>query len=284
MTASDELAAVRLDLRRIVNDINDVVDTVEKSLHVYLDHAARVIKRRSMGFPSDRGTWVRIECRGLERLDGQGWGLESAAFVLPGVIPIPQWYAGISWHDQDRRVMWRADETQLIEQSPIGRAASATALPDSWWVKLDAALDKLATTDTTRLATPDLAPISARRVHAAIAKVFPEAPAPIEQWTTAHADLNWANMTGSQLWILDWEDWGRAPRGLDAANLWFSSLTVPDLAEKVLQHRRADLESPTGRTMRLFKCAELLAWADPSDPLYSLAKQAAQQVLNTPAT
>ncbi|WP_194904723.1 hypothetical protein [Catenulispora rubra] len=280
--ASDPLAAVRLDLRRVLGDIDDVVDTVEKSLQIYLDRAARVIKRRSMGFPSDRGTWVRIECRGLERLDGQGWGLETAAFALPG-IPIPRWYAGISWHDQDRRVMWRADETQLIEQKPIGRAAYATALPDSWWDKLDTALDKLATTNTTRLATPDLAPISHRRVHAAIADVFPEAAATIEEWTTAHADLNWANIPGGQLWILDWEDWGRAPRGLDAANLWFSSLAAPGLAETVLKHRRSDLESPTGRTMRLLKCAELLAWADAGEPLYSPAKQAAQQLLDAAA-
>lgn len=76
----------------------------------------------------------------------------------------------------------------------------------------------------------------------------------------------------------------RAPRGLDAANLWFSSLTVPVLAEKVLQHRRADLESPTGRTMRLFKCAELLAWADETEPFYGPAKQAVQQLLDTLAT
>lgn len=74
----------------------------------------------------------------------------------------------------------------------------------------------------------------------------------------------------------------RAPRGLDAANLWFSSLADPGLAEKVLRHRQNDLESPTGRTMRLFKCAELLAWADETDPLYGPAKQAAQQLLDTP--
>lgn len=68
----DQPAAVRLGLRRVT--VEDVVDTVEKALHTRLDSTAAVIKRRSMGFPSDRGTWVRIECRGLERLDGQGWG------------------------------------------------------------------------------------------------------------------------------------------------------------------------------------------------------------------
>ena len=268
-------AAVRLDLRRV--PVDDVVDAVEKALDTRLNRAAGVIKRRSMGFASDRSTWVRIECRGLERLDGQGWGLEAAT-VLVGVS-IPKWYAGISWHDQRRRVMWRADETQLIDRAPIGRPADANALPDSWWTELDAAMDELAGTHTSRIATPDLEPISTERVTAAIAKVFPEATAPVEQWTTAHADLNWANMTGPQLWILDWEDWGQAPRGLDAANLWFNSLAIPSLADRILKHRRADLESPTGRTMRLFKCAELLAWADQTEQLHGPAQRAAHHLL-----
>lgn len=272
----DQPAAVRLDLRRVA--VDDVVDTVEKALDTRLHRADGVLKRRSMGFPSDRRTWVRIECRGIERLDGQGWGLESAA-VLSGV-PIPQWHAGISWHDQDRQVMWRADETQLIEHKPIGRSAAATVLPESWWAAFDAAMEHLAQGPTTRLATPDLEPISLERIHGAISKVFPGAVMPVEEWATAHADLNWANMTGPTLWILDWEDWGRAPRGLDAANLWFASLAVPGLAETVLHHRVADLESPTGRTMRLFMCAQLLAWADESEPLYEPATRAARQLLD----
>ena len=273
-------AAQRLDLRRV--DVEDVIDRIESALMTRLHREQAVRKRRSLGFRTNRASWVRIECRGLERLDGQGWGLEAAA-TLAGV-PIPHWHAGLSWLDPARQVMWRADETQLIEQSPIGRSTAASSLPDSWWTDFDAAMDTLAETSTTRLATPDLEPISVERVRAAIAKVLPDADAPIEEWTTAHADLNWANVTGPELWILDWEDWGRAPRGLDAANLWFSSLVVPGLAEKMLHHRRADLESATGRTMRLFKCAELLAWADKSEPLYVPAVRAVQDLLGTTPT
>ena len=73
-----------------------------------------------------------------------------------------------------------------------------------------------------------------------------------------------------------------APRGLDAANLWCGSLASPDLAERILHHRRADLGSSTGRTMRLFKCAELLAWANDSEPLFGPCRRAAQQLLDLP--
>jgi hypothetical protein len=264
--------AQRYDLRHVA--IDDVLDRVERSLQLRLVAEGSVRKRRSIGFRSDRGTWVRIECRGLERFDGQGWGLEAAR-VLHGV-PVPDWLAGVSWFDPLRHTMWRVDETRLIDESPVGRASSAALLADDWWAAFDIAMDALAEHRSTRLATPDCESISVERVEAAIRKVFPDAVGlVIDEWTTAHADLNWANMTGPELWILDWEDWGTAPRGLDAANLWFGSLTVPDVAEKVRRRRHADLESATGRTMALFKCAELLSWADETEPLYAPAKREA---------
>lgn len=268
-------AAQRLDLRKVA--IDDVLTRVEKSLQLAMNPEGAVRKRRSIGFRSDRDTWVRVECRGPERFDGQGWGLEAAQ-VLDGV-PVPRWYAGISWRDTERDVMWRADETQLIDEAPVGRAVNASELPDAWWEALNVAMDELASHVTTRAATPDCEPINLERVEAAIRKIFPDAAdLRIDEWATAHADLNWANMTGPRLWILDWEDHGRAPRGLDAANLWFGSLAVPEIAEKVYRSRRHDLESRTGQVMQLFKCAELLAWADEAEPMYPPARREADRL------
>lgn len=204
-------AAQRLDLRK--TDVPDVLARVKAALQAAVcDEGPEtyVRKRRSIGFRTERNTWVRIECRGRERLDGQAWGLESAAAIRE--VPIPTWHAGLSWLDTERDVMWRADETAYIDQAPIGRASNAPGLPPSWWAACNAALGELARHPTARNATPDLEPINAARVGAAITKVFPEcAQVSLDEWTTAHADLNWANMTGPTLWILDWEDWGRAP-------------------------------------------------------------------------
>jgi hypothetical protein len=90
--------------------------------------------------------------------------------------------------------------------------------------------------------------------------------------------LGWANLTGPTLWILDWEDFGSAPRGLDAATLWAGSLAVPEVADKVLESRRRDLDSRTGQIMMLFKCAELLSWADEREPLYAPTRREAERL------
>jgi len=268
-------AAQRLDLREVA--VDDVLSRVEVSLQLALNREGSIRKRRSIGFRSDRGTWVRVECRGLDRFDGQGWGLEAAQ-SLDGV-PVPNWYAGISWLDTKRRVLWRADETQLVEEAPVGRAANAPNLPDTWWAEFNAAMDQLVGLATSRTATPDGKPITPERVEMAIRKIFPDAAGLyIDEWTTAHADLNWANMTGPRLWILDWEDFGRAPRGLDAASLWFGSLAVSGLADRVYDARRQDLGSRSGQVMQLFKCAELLSWADESEPLFVPARREADRL------
>jgi hypothetical protein len=72
---------------------------------------------------------------------------------------------------------------------------------------------------------------------------------------TAHADLHWGNLTAPQCNLLDWEDWGLAPGGLDAATLWGFSLGVPSLAERVEREFRADLDTRSGKLAKLLFCA-----------------------------
>lgn len=278
MTVDAIPAAQRYDLRRV--EVKDVLDRVQHSLQLRFDSDNAVRKRRSIGARTDRGTWVRIECRGLERLDGQGWGIEAAE-ILQGV-PKPKWYAGVSWFDPARQVVWRADETSYVAEQPIGKAPAAADLPETWWTELDAALDALARRPVTRLATPDCAPITQERITSVIETAFPgRIDTTVDEWTTAHADLNWANLTGPTLQLLDFEDWGRAPRGLDAASLWRSSLTVADVADRIRRQRRLDLGSRTGRIMMLFYCAEIMVWADDSEPTLCPARAEAAQLLST---
>ncbi len=178
--------------------------------------------------------------------------------------------------------MWRADETDLLPGAPVGSSVLAAdpVLSDDWWQAFNASLDALAKQHTSRVATPHTVTITQSGVAAAIHRFLPGGvDTTVERWLPAHADLNWANVTGPEFCLFDWEDWGLAPQGLDAASLWGNSLAVPALAERVRHERRDDLESRDGRLMTLFVCAKILAPdAHPEDPRLEPARLMAAQV------
>lgn len=272
-------ATAPVDLR--VEPVDDILDETERALRTRLDRETLLRKRRSLGARTDRGSWVRIERRPFDRVGGQGWNGTECAALLEGVA-MPRWHRGVSWRDPEVAVMWRVDETDLLPGAPVGGSVLAAdpQLPEEWWRALNASLDALATQHTTRVATPDTVMITESGVAAAVRRFLPESvDTALDRWRPAHADLNWANVSGPEFSLFDWEDWGMAPRGLDAASLWGNSLAVPALAERVHRERRHDLESRDGRLMTLFVCAKILAPdAHPEDPRLEPARAMAARV------
>jgi hypothetical protein len=163
-----------------------------------------------------------------------------------------------------------------------GRAASFSAEPElseAWWATLNSSLDALAKHSTTRIATSAGSRITQERVSTTIRHVFPDVDTTIDEWTTAHADFAWPNLTAPGCFILDWEDWGVAPRGYDAATLRGESLAVPALAERVYQERRTDLDSRSGQLSQLYYCAKVIAAGERSGPLLVPATELANQLV-----
>ncbi|WP_460082416.1 hypothetical protein [Streptomyces variabilis] len=279
MTLSVPSARV-VDLR--VESVDDVLDRVEQSLQVRLDRDTVLRKRRSVGARTDRDTWVRIERRGLDKIGAQGWNGTECAARLEGIAQ-PAWQGCVVWRGADEPVMWRADETELLPGMPIGTAVLSEdpKLPDEWWQAFNASLDALAAQDTRRVATPDTVTVTQALVTESIHSVFSgDFDTTVERWVPAHADLNWANMTAPTFSLFDWEDWGNAPRGLDSASLWGSSLAVPALADRVRQERRRDFESRDGKLMTLFVCSKILGPdAHPEDPRLEPARRMAEQIV-----
>ncbi|MGH3867079.1 MAG: hypothetical protein ACRDQ4_13240 [Pseudonocardiaceae bacterium] len=235
---------MKRDLRK--QSVEDVLSHVESSLNLRLDRQALVRKRRSLGACTDRGTWVRIEARPLAKIAAQGQagnGMEAAA-LLHGIAK-PAWFTAVSWHDSPGQVLWRADEVELVTAAPVrsnGPLSGDVELSDEWWDTLNTSLDNLARQHTTRVATPDTDTITQALVTTEINRAFPdqvEATVTDHEWVPAHADLNWANLTSPECWILDWEDHGLAPRGLDPATL---AAQLPDRPDA----RRAGLSRATG--------------------------------------
>jgi hypothetical protein len=272
-----------MDLR--TQPCDDAIAHVERCLDVRLDLEAAVVKRRSLGARTDRRTWVRIEARPLSMLAGQGGGVESAA-CLPRTVAKPEWYRGLSWQAPEHHLLWRADETELVTVPPVkpgGVLRADPGLAEAWWATMSRSLGALAAQTTIRVATPHMVPISQRRVTAMIERVFAgRVETTVTEWAVAHADVAWANVTAPECWLLDWEDWGVAPRGWDAATLWGNSLAVPALAARVQREYQADLGSRSGLLSQLFFCAEMIAAGDGyAGPLAAPSRREATRLISS---
>jgi len=122
---------------------------------------------------------------------------------------------------------------------------------DTWWTGLRNALDRVAATPTDRVA------VRREWVERAVPKYL-HAPAPDPTtWTTAHGDLHWANLTTHGPKFLDWEGWGVAPAGYDAAMLHTYSLAEPDVAARVRRNLPI-LDTPDGLLAETIVVTELL--------------------------
>nr|WP_246868920.1 hypothetical protein [Saccharopolyspora sp. ASAGF58] len=264
-----------IDVRHTAHD--DVVERAEHALSVRLDRTSVVYGESgaSEGYRTTAGTWVRLERRNRERAGGQAWiGLEESA-TIPGVRK-PSWFQSATWDDKARGVVWRADEVQLVTAPTVSSLDTALTLPDSWWAGLSSSLDQLAAYSTTRIG------MSQQHVTRRITEVFGDgADTTVDEWSTAHTDVHWDNVT-TDGYLIDWEDWGRAPRGLDAACLWQASLPVPELAERVRQVFAADLDTRSGKLAMLLQAANAVRAAarlGGPTPLSGPARAAADQLL-----
>ncbi|QYN18888.1 hypothetical protein [Amycolatopsis sp. DSM 110486] len=124
----------------------------------------------------------------------------------------PEWFQGATWADPGREVVWRADEVEFIASPVVGDLAAAACLPDAWWTMVRESFAALAAHQTDRVG------MAQAHFTKRVGEVFPGVDTFVDEWTTAHADVHWHNLS-AEGHLIDWEDWGRAPRGLDAATL-----------------------------------------------------------------
>jgi aminoglycoside phosphotransferase (APT) family kinase protein len=135
----------------------------------------------------------------------------------------------------------------------VPKVTAALRLPAGWYDQLRNALDLLSTVDTDRHT------ISQQYLHTVMPRYL-DAPADstVPAWTTAHGDLHFANLCAPTVTVLDWEGWGLAPTGYDAAMLHTYSLLVPDTANQVYAAFADILDTPAGLFAQRAVVCELL--------------------------
>ncbi|MYR34830.1 hypothetical protein GTW20_21880 [Nocardiopsis alba] len=260
----------------------DVLALVERWLGVELDRASASYGNTgsTVGYLTDTGMWVRIQWRRTTRMNGQAWTGAECASVLTGVAK-PRLRRSVRWQDDARDAVWRADEMTAVRSPVVSGNGSITHDPhldDAWWAELKTSLDALAAHETDR--------VGMRQAHLTrrITEIFGRSvDTGVDEWRTAHADLHWGNLTAPDCHLLDWEDWGAAPRGYDAATLWGFSLGVPAVADRVRREFEHDLETRAGRISRLLFCANVLrayARSGKSMPFTEPARQAADELID----
>ncbi|MBO0880188.1 MAG: hypothetical protein J2P17_07500 [Mycobacterium sp.] len=205
--------------------------------------------------------WLRVVVEAHEWAEGAWWTGNVDANVLTDV-PKPEVIA--HWDAADGQWAVRAELSTLLDGSPCSptpELRQPLTLDNTWWHTLRGALDSLAATPTTRvhLRQSDLT----RR----LAVFFGNRPGDttIHRWATAHSDLHWANLLHPRCAVVDWEGWGQAPAGYDAATLYAHSLLVPAMAEDVHTLFADLLNARDGLLVQLAVTARLLLRIDAGD-------------------
>ncbi|MGW1533853.1 hypothetical protein [Streptomyces aureus] len=213
---------------------------------------------RTLGAPARTaaGTpvWLRLVSAPADKASGKLWEGASdaqAAFGdLDGRRPaLLGMYEAVGDATAYRAELSARVDEPVLSDDPI--LQHELQLPDTWWNDLAGTLEKVAAAETDRVAV--------RQQY--MDRVIPEfirIPAPAAtRWTTAHADVHWANLTSAPLRLLDWEGWGSAPEGFDAAILYAYTLLQPDTAARVRAHFPV-LGTSAGLAAEATACAQLL--------------------------
>jgi hypothetical protein len=205
---------------------------------------------------SDGPAWLRVSHAAKGRLVDTFWtGAVEAHEHIPPSVPRPALRLSRDWIDSDEA--YRAELYDHAGASVIDSSTAITsspALPGRWWAEVRAALAAIATISTLRMtiqpgflnwAMPHYLMIS----HANYTAI---------PWVTAHGDFHFGNLCGPRLAILDWEGWGLAPPGYDAATLHSYSLLVPEATTQIARELGNLLGSPGGQYAELAVITEML--------------------------
>ncbi|WP_086746984.1 phosphotransferase [Streptomyces scabiei] len=209
----------------------------------------------------DRGAcWLRLISAPEDKAAGKIWeGSGQAAALFDGHVRKPLLY-DTSDTNRDGHA-YRAELHQYVTEVAVSPSPVLRTDPDpptTWWDSLRADLDYVSRVPTDRVA------VRQEWVDRSVPR-FLDIPGPrITDRTTAHGDLHTANLTNTTPYLLDWEGFGHAPAGYDAAMLLAYSLLVPAFTQRV-RDTFPVLKTEPGRVAQIIVITELLQSASRGD-------------------
>lgn len=225
----------------------------------------------------DRIAWLRLVA--AKTPGGKLWnGTGDAEDLFADAVPRPRLLGVDETSHQGMAV--RAElltyvSARVISPTPnLTPGSIAAKLSDQWWEHLR---DAVRTLTVTPAPTQRESVVSAAFVKRTIRRYLDIDVDPASvPWTLAHGDLHWANLTESPLTILDWEGFGPAPVGFDAANLYAYSLPDSAVARRVRTVFGDELGGPSGRLAELLVAVIILQAAE-RDPIHARLAPAVRQ-------
>ncbi|MFD7025245.1 phosphotransferase [Promicromonospora sukumoe] len=189
---------------------------------------------RTIAAPVTGPAWLRLTSEQPRWTDKDTmWDGIAAATGQPfDDIPMPRHLRSVVWTDGGLVV--RADLLTYVSQQAIGTGLVLdhdVDLSDSWWRAIHSGLEPLQRITTTERVAADPREKSFQNYFLAMfgVRIDPERV----EMSMSHGDLHFGNLTAPELVILDWENWGWAPAGYDAAHLLCSAILRPSTVDKV---------------------------------------------------
>ncbi|MGW9556987.1 phosphotransferase [Nocardiopsis sp. NPDC055551] len=183
--------------------------------------------------------------------------------LLDEAIPRPALLGEHAWTEKRadqafQAQLWEHLKGQVLSEFPY--LTGPPPVSGRWWRELRNGMDQLRETPTSLGRQ-----VMTQEFINRIPRFIPELAGrdlTVPKWETAHGDLHWANLTSDPLEIIDWEGWGLAPAGYDAAVLHAYALPRPETAKKVRNAFADVLNTPSGRLAQLVIAAEIIQAAE----------------------
>ncbi len=209
----------------------------------------------------ERGScWLRMLTAPHGKGTGKIWeGSRQAAALFDGRIHKPLLHD--SMESRCDGYAYQAELHEYVTEpicSPSPVLHTDPDLPTAWWDSLRTDLDHVSTVPTDRVA------VRQEWVDRTVPRFLDIPGPPITDWATAHGDLHTANLTAATPYLLDWEGFGLAPVGYDAAMLLAYSLLTPAFAHRV-RDAFPVLKTEPGRAAQIIVITELLQSASRGD-------------------